>query len=54
MNEKGKRKNPPKAERLLKLKETLDNILIQIKSEKNNELVEIHKLFYDNFPGPTV
>jgi hypothetical protein len=53
-DEKGKRKNPQKAERLLKLKALIDNILIQIKSEKNNELVEIHKLFYDNFPAPTV
>ena len=54
LNEKGKRKNPTKVERLTTLRATIDNILIQIKSEKNNELVEIHKLYYDNFMGPTV
>jgi len=30
-----------------------NNILNRIKSEKNSELLEIHKLYYD-FVGPTV
>ncbi len=53
-NGDGKRKNPPKAERFAVLKTTIDNILNRIKSEKNNELIEIHKLYYNNFAGPTV
>lgn len=47
-DEKGKRRNPPKEKRLEQLKETIQTLVKKIQEEKNIDLVEIHKLFYNS------
>jgi len=47
MDEKGKRRNPLKEKRLQLLKETIQTLVKKIQEEKNTDLVEIHKLFYN-------
>lgn len=45
----GKRCNPWKEKRLTILKDEIIKHIERIKTEKNNELIEIHKLFFDGF-----
>jgi len=48
MDEKGKRRNPLKEKRFQLLKETIQLLIKKIQEEKNTDLVEIHKLFYNS------
>ena len=48
-NKKGKRRNPMIATRLIRLKEEMEYQISRIENNKNKELVEIIKLYYDGF-----
>ena len=49
INKQGKRVNPHKEKRLRKLQEEIDRNIERIKTSKNNDLVEIHNLFFDGY-----
>jgi pyruvate/2-oxoacid:ferredoxin oxidoreductase beta subunit len=53
-DEKGKRRNPLREKRLEQLKETVQTLVKKIQEEKNTELVEIHKLFYNPILSSTL
>lgn len=53
-DEKGKRRNPLKEKRLEQLKERIQTLMKKIHEEKNTDLVEIHKLFYNSTVSNTL
>lgn len=48
-NKKGRRRNPTIATRLIRLKNEIEYQITRIENNENKELVEIVKLYYDNF-----